>query len=348
MSVLMQALVLGFALLPGQTITAQVGALYEGGDAARPQLNRSKCDDLQGVVDVRYTYALAQTGTITTVPVAVLYTQDVNIPAASSTTTDTTTTTTTTSPVTCSEPADDNILLDNIALSSDTGEVLVSSLLYLTLDELMGELCDEEAGVRKRRAVCLGIRPSSGSTTVARGGDGPDIDTEPPGAPGSLSAQEGDAIAIVDVGAPADADATERAEMTYVVQYRRCTPEEAAAHGVDAGDAGVATEMDPCGQYVETSAQASPVEVSGLDNDVVYQLRAYAVDGFGNAGPASEATAFVTPRKEYGFLDLYGAPLHGASCGHARVSAAEPLLLLVMVAVVRGLRRRRRGLTAAA
>ncbi|MEW5854991.1 MAG: hypothetical protein AB2A00_39815 [Myxococcota bacterium] len=355
MSVLLQTLVLSFALAPNQTLTAQVGALYEGGDAARPQLNGTDCQDLSGAVDVRYTYALSSSTTLTTTPVAVLYIQDVSIPAASTTTTDTTgTTTTTTSSVACSEPADDKILLDNITLTATSGELLLSSLRYLSLEELMSDLCDEEEGIRKRRAVCLGIRPGSGTTTVARGGDGPDIDTEPPGAPRSLSAQEGDAMALVQAEAPSDADSVERGEMTYVVQYRPCTPEEAALDAPDAGDAGTADAGDggtgdantestgPCGEWAATDAQGSPVVVSNLGNNVVYQLRAYAVDGFGNSGPVGDDTVFVTPRQEYAFLDLYGQPVYGVSCAHASSAAAEPLTVLTLYLAVRGIRGRRR------
>ncbi|MEW5849722.1 MAG: hypothetical protein AB2A00_12970 [Myxococcota bacterium] len=339
MNVLVPILLSG-ALLPGQilqgTTTAQVGALYEGGDNGRPRLNAERCRDLTGAVEVVYTVNVTTTGVTLTNPTGVLYTQDVSIPAPSTSTASSSggvaVVPTLTSPVQCSEPQDGKILLDNIAMGQGAFELRLSQMRYTPLSDLMSDLCETDGGVRKRRAVCLGIRGGQGNNTVARGGDGPDIDTVPPGAPGAISAEVGDGEAHVSVDPPANADNVERALMTYVIQYRRCTPEQA---GVDTGssssssggtadggtrdagrpDAATTTEdLGECGAYAESSAQGSPVEVTGLENGVTYQLRARAVDDFGNAGPAGTQTIFVTPKKEYGFLDLYQGPVYGLSC----------------------------------
>jgi hypothetical protein len=344
-------------LAPSQyTATGSVSALYTGGDSSRPKLNRDNCRS-SALVDVTYNYTMSNAGIMGAVVLGVLYKQDFSIPASASDGTTASSynpygTVTGTSPVQCTEPTSDNILQDNIPLA-EMGSVSLTQLKSITVADLMDDLCDSESGVRKRRAVCLGLRNGSGSNTVARGGDGPDIDTEPPGAPSSISARAGDAMMEVTLGAPAEADAVETAQMRYVVEHRRCTPEQAGAPadaGKD-GDGGAALSADAgvpdagpeqvgaCGEFSRGSARSSPVVVTGLVNGVTYQVRARAVDEFGNVGSPGGST-FGTPAKEYGFLDLYGGEVYGFSCSQDRGWTVGGVLLVGAWALSR--RRRRR------
>jgi hypothetical protein len=330
----------GAAVL-GQTAT--VSALYVGGDSARPRLNAATCGATTAV-DVQYTLTVSAAAGVT--PVAVLYTQDVSIPAA----TTTSTSAASSSPVSCGDPSSDKILTgcsqgtcDGIALQSGSVSLLLSSLRPTTVQGLVSDLCGSATGVRVRRAICLAVRNGTGGNILARGGDGPDMDTLVPGAPLNLSLQAGDSLILATVDPPSGTDAVEQAGMTFVAEYRPCEPPDAGSAADGGSDAGGqdAAATDPCGAFSSTAAQDSPVEVDTLTNGTGYEVRVFAVDDFGNAGSPT-ASAFATPVEEYGFLDLYARPIYGVSCMQGQAGVwLSGVVLGAGAAVMR--RRRRRG-----
>ena len=330
----------------------QVGALYTGGNGARPRLNQANCDtfdDLRVAVDFQTAVTLNTTGVV---PYGVLYTDDVPIPAVtqqSASSGGAGTTATLTAAVGCGEPVASRIIQDNIPLPAGAGAFALSRYLVSnpTVSDVMMDLCNNpDGGVRVRRAYCLGIRNGQGSTTVVRGGDGPDIDTQPPGVPSSIRVEAGDQYADVYLTPPAGTDSVEALAMRYVIQGRKCQRAlfdgDGGVVNADAGwnDAGANDVGDLfCEAWRQVGGPAlSPVQVTGLDNSVDYQFRAYAVDDFDNSGPTG-GTAYGRPRKEYGLLDLYGNPVYGGSCSQGPLGMMAALALLLAL----GARQRRKG-----
>ena len=320
--------------------TSQAGAKYLG---ARPVLNKSNCSSVATPVDVQFDLIVSAAPTNTTgtivQPVGVLYVHDSEIPAA------VVNPATTTgpngqqipniyvSPVQCPEPTAANILTpqftgrDNILLTPGTITLtLRQQQIQVTVNALMEDLCNSaDGGVRKRRAICFGIRNGQGGTTVVRAGDGPDIDTQIPGEPTRLTAQDGDEEIQLSVTPPNTGDAVERAQMRYRVKYRQCTPEQGLvdagtpdaavapvqdagmvdAGGTDGGDtdggtpdagvpdaAVVVEELGPCGAYTDFPSDplVSPVRVTGLQNGVTYQFSTGATKKKKSSSLTAQAT----------------------------------------------------------
>jgi uncharacterized protein (TIGR03382 family) len=333
---------------PSQTTvvpsTSQVGALYLGGDTSRPKLNRSNCNDNSTRVSVVFNvFAVTNTaGGFGVAPSGVLYQQDVTIPPAY-------TGSASGGPqqyraaVNCLDPTTDTFTLEVPLLSSTLTTFQASQYVapVPTVSEFMSDLCNNaDGGVRIRRAYCFGVRNGQGGAVLARGGDGPDIDTQAPNAPTVLSVQPGDTEAQLTVGIPPGTDSVEAANMKFVPQMRECSIPDAGAASSDAGevdagssDGGTADAGEgPCGPFHDVGgAAASPVTVGNLVNGKSYELRAYAVDDFGNQGPPSSVSVFVAPRKEYGLLDLLGGGASGFSCADTNTAGGTPGLMVVGV-----------------
>ncbi len=328
------------AQIPGQT-GSQVGALYNGGQNARPRLNKASCASNNALVAVDFQVVVSVNPSFPTIPYGVLFADDVPIPAVNPNTNTTASggvSTALVSAVTCAEPVQADIIQDNIPL---LGLQLAFPMSQYnpsvpTVSDFMADLCNADGGVRTRRAYCFGVRNGQGATTTVRGGDGPDIDTIAPGVPSNIRAQSGDGYIEVTLGAPAGVDAVEAQNMTYVVQVRQCSPPDAGTPdaavvttdgGTDAGTPDAAVDDGPCGPFRNVgSAARSPVRVEDLQNGVQYEMRAYAIDDFGNEGPPSTQTVFANPVKEYGLLDLYGGEVAGFSCGQTRGGLGVVLL----------------------
>lgn len=336
------------------TNTFQVGALYVGGENARPRLNRSNCGSFGSAPAVDYQLVVNLAG-LGTLPVGVLYTEDVPIPAPpTQTTTASGTTVALVSSVTCAEPVAGKILVDNIPLLPGTSRFPLSQ--YYTnppsVSDLMDDLCNNaDGGVRKRRAFCLGVRNGQGAATQVRGGDGPDVDTIVPGAPAAIRVENGDAYLTVTLTAPSGTDAVEANAMRYVLEARECDSSLFGDAGAlpDAGpapaDGGAGQDaLDPfCGEWRQVAGPAlSPITVSGLRNGTHYQLRGQAVDDFDNTGPIG-GSAFGQPIKEYGLLDLYGGQVYGGTCAQLDGMSAGVMVGAVWWMVAWARRRGRRG-----
>ncbi|MBI5498242.1 MAG: hypothetical protein HY904_24785 [Deltaproteobacteria bacterium] len=300
------------------TGASQVGALYSGGDNGRPKLNKGNCGSNTSRVSVDFQVITTVNPSFPQQPFGVLYWQDAPIPApVVSTGSSGGYQQTLTSPVNCAEPVAEQVVTDNILLIPGQAAFPLSQYnpLVPTVSEFMDDLCRADGGVRTRRAYCFGVRNGQGGTTSVRGGDGPDIDTEPPAAPSGIRVEAGDLYALLTLGAPAGSDAVEAQAMQYQVESRECAPPDGGVPDAGELDAGtVDAGWGPCGPFERRGGSAhSPVRVGGLRNGVSYELRALAVDDFGNEGPVS-SSVFVTPVKEYGLLDLYGGQVVGVSC----------------------------------
>lgn len=343
---------LGTGLLLSQVVgqpNIQVGALYSGGDNSRPRLNKNNCGTFGSPPAVDFQVVVNNAGA--TLPVGVLYREDVSIPAQVVTTTPTPgTPTPVTTAVTCAEPTSSNIIRDNIPITGTTLTfTLVSQYPNIpSVSDVMQDLCERtDGGVRKRRAYCFGVRNGTGGATQSRGGDGPDIDTIAPGPPANIRAESGDSYLTVTLLPPNGTDAVEGLNMRYVPEIRECDASLFVDGGVlpdagPAGDGGTAVDvLDPfCGEWRQVGGPVvSPLSLTNLENGKHYEVRAWAVDDFDNSGPRG-GSAFGHPIKEYGLLDLYGQPVYGGSCSQLDTTSTVALLGAVWLVCTRWTQRR--------
>lgn len=229
--------------------------------------------------------------------------------------------------------------------------------IELVPSEVIGAgACDEDGERRTDVALCLYLLDSARNEVFA---DGIAItyDTAVPAAPTLTDVQAGDGrvsftVAGGDTGAGDDLD--------YLVQYRPCEALDASPADGGAGDAGavdagsaVAAESicDSPYDFEEDRFEDADVELTGLENDVEYEIRARVQDDFDNTGAPSEAV-LATPRPELAPLDLYdgaGSPFSCApSCGSVTGDPfALGLLALGLVLVRRRRRVKNRGAASA-
>lgn len=154
-----------------------------------------------------------------------------------------------------------------------------------------------------------------------------DFDREPPrrpDAPPEVAAAENAVLVDFDFDAIADAD-------EYEVCARRATDDD----GARAPDAGSA-DFDTCGR-VRLSADL-PFRLSGLENDVSYEVAYAAVDRADNRGPFSD-TATATPAPVLDFAEYYRR-VGGPESGGCSVSSRAVVPALVALVLLAGWRRR--------
>ena len=113
----------------------------------------------------------------------------------------------------------------------------------------------------------------------------------------------------------------------------------AVCFAIKAGQTGSSLAL--CGSFTRTgNAGFSPLTLDGLNNGKSYEVRAIAVDDFGNVGPPG-SSVFGTPQKEYSFLDLQQGSNYGFSgCTQSGGGAAAMVLAAFGV---RSLLRRRKS-----
>lgn len=139
----------------------------------------------------------------------------------------------------------------------------------------------------------------------------------------------------------------------FIVQYRPCevlgdggTPDAGAEDG-DGGTTGLNAEST-CGApgpYTAVEENRDPVNVTGLENGVEYEVRVMLRDDFGNESEPSEP-ALVTPLPGLGPLDFYngaGTPYSMMpSCGATSGNAPWAMGLVGLLALAGVSLRRRR------
>jgi hypothetical protein len=215
---------------------------------------------------------------------------------------------------------------------------------------LMGaDACGDE-GVRRTSAVlCLYLRSSTLQEVLADGIP-VDIDTDVPGAPAISALKPGDSRASFSFTGVDDSAGDAH---SYFVQLRPCSVLDDA--GVvstsdggtpsDGGVLGTVSADSVCnapGDFVETEEDDPNVTLTGLTNDVRYELRVRVRDDLGNMSETSPTVTFV-PSPELGPLDLYdgeGSPFSTTpDCSQGGGLALPGLAALLLL----GLGWRRRG-----
>jgi hypothetical protein len=248
---------------------------------------------------------------------------------------------------------------DYITLPS-AGLFQIDQLSFTTEDLIGDERCNEAPARNTTAMLCFYILDRA-QQQAASYGERLEFDTLVPAAPEIVSVVEGDGTFSFAIAAD---DAKQGESYSYYYQYRACSDVSAADAGsaTDAGltvisrDGGVidegatvviaASTCDAPGDFLEKKASSpDQVTLSGLTNEVQYEVRVRVVDDHGNESQPS-AASLITPQKELSPLDQYtgyGSPFSFTppNCADGFGGMIVPLFLALVLGLASALRRRR-------